>query len=769
MKVVHVQRLVTTSLLWFVSPSPYKSPKMMMMATPGVVEATSATTPARRGRGFLLGWNSLRRNSVSWWLGSGVGSNNNNNNMTVVPAFSNRWSCSRNRATTTTTRPLSIPSSSSVSRNDWKQRHQQTHPASTTTRSLFGVTRHTALAATSSSTTTTTTSLEEEDEMTLQRREQELTADCLEIVQQAIAQVNPQTAIFSHCRRRVLVEESSSPRQHNIQQENKQEETVASSNQVVTLHIGRETTESTDTSSYYNLLDYDDIVVVAFGKASSGMATALVQVLVGEQQEQEQDTNHQEEKQTTEPSLDATTTAKIADKISGLVICKDDHATREQVDYLARYNISVHEAAHPIPDHRSVQATLQLLNQIQPPPAQSSSSSSSSSPTSKRLVLVCISGGGSALLCAPQPPISLADLQTTNRILLESGWSIHEINVVRKHLELVKGGGLWTQATTASGDTNTTTRTTTTTDMVSLILSDVIGDPLDLIASGPTVPDTSTYQQAWTLVQQRLPQQGAELPSTVRQVLSEGVQREVQEQESSQEPDKDEVSESSHSRRTCLVGNNALAVETAAQTAKSMGYHPIVLGTQFQGEAQDMAKLLVSMAQHIQQGPANLIPYSLGHDTNKKPIALIAGGETTVTIPPNSTGRGGRNQELALTAALALRDERLASGLPVLRNIVVASVGTDGTDGPTDAAGAVVTGATTAHNGSSPLTAAQALRDHNSYDYFHNYNTVGQVNPNKSLSPLIRTGPTGTNVADLMVVLIDPLDHNQETQPDPDE
>ena len=594
--------------------------------------------------------------------------------------------------------------------------------------------------------------------MTLQRREQELTADCLEIVQQAIAQVNPQTAIFSHCRRRqVLVKESSPPRQqHNTQQkENKQEEKVAPSNQVVALHIGRETKESTDTC--YNLLDYDDIVVVAFGKASSGMATALVQVLVGEQPQQ-----NEQEKQTNETSLDATT-ERIADKISGLVICKDDHATREQVDYLARYNISVHEAAHPIPDHRSVQATLQLLNRIQPPPAQSSSSSSS---PFKRLVLVCISGGGSALLCAPQPPISLADLQTTNRILLESGWSIHEINVVRKHLELVKGGGLWTQATTASGDTNTTTRTTTTTDMVSLILSDVIGDPLDLIASGPTVPDTSTYQQAWTLVQQRLPQQGAELPLTVRQVLSEGVQREVQEQEqqSSSERDTDQTA-SSHSRRTCLVGNNALAVETAAQTAKAMGYHPIVLGTQFQGEAQDMAKLLVSMAQHIQQGPANLRSYSLGHDTNKKPIALIAGGETTVTIPPNSTGRGGRNQELALTAALALRDERLASGLPVLRNIVVASVGTDGTDGPTDAAGAVVTGATTAHNGSSPLTAAQALRDHNSYDYFHNYNHVDKVNPNKSLSPLIRTGPTGTNVADLMVVLIDPLDHNQEGNP----
>ncbi|KAL7556488.1 hypothetical protein ACA910_009052 [Epithemia clementina (nom. ined.)] len=598
--------------------------------------------------------------------------------------------------------------------------------------------------------------------------EQQLTADCLEIVQNAIAVVNPEAAIRTHCRLRCQT----------------------------SLQIG------TNGGVTYDLTEFDQILVVAFGKASSGMATSLVQILVSN----ETTTNHagngnQNNNNDNDNDDNNRLYSTIAHKLSGLVIVKDDHATQAQVDYLTQYNISVREASHPIPDERSVEATRELLQLVHQQATTTTADDNHHPP--KRLILVCISGGGSALLCAPYAPhISLSDLRQTNTILLQSGLSIQEMNVIRKKLEVVKGGGLL--AATGLGDDhnkidNSDDDSTATSNhcpqpvvqMVSLVLSDVLGDPLDLIASGPTVRDTSTWQEAWDLVQQKLPQKGAELPEAVLHWLKNGKDKEAEDQEKkppqsvgeghgrhnkqSQEPEQ-------RRHQICLVGNNALAVESAAQTAQRLGYHSIVLGTQFQGQAQDMAQFLVAMAQHIQQGPSILQKYSLGGGSTsatgetstwpwkeqqqpqqqKRPrIALIAGGETTVTIPSDCQGKGGRNQELALTAALAMGPQRVASGLPRLRNIVMASVGTDGTDGPTDAAGAVVDGSTTLR---LPGQAVVALQQHDAYHYlaqtYYNNNNNHDQKANRSLaalsSPLIRTGPTGTNVADVMVVLIDP-------------
>jgi len=188
--------------------------------------------------------------------------------------------------------------------------------------------------------------------------------------------------------------------------------------------------------------------------------------------------------------------------IHGLVIVKDKHATIEEQTKLESYGIPVQEAAHPVPDERSVAASKSLLETIQQHASE------------KTLVLACISGGGSALFCAPRPPLSLEDLQATNTALLQSGWNIQDMNVVRKRLELGKGGRLAEAAYPSR--------------VVSLILSDVLGDPLDLIASGPTVPDSSTWQDAWELVQ-RLPGTKLEvddnhpsLPRSVMQVLQDG-------------------------------------------------------------------------------------------------------------------------------------------------------------------------------------------------------------------------------------------------------
>jgi glycerate 2-kinase len=432
------------------------------------------------------------------------------------------------------------------------------------------------------------------------------------------------------------------------------------------------------------LSSYGAIVVVAFGKASAAMASAVVKLLMVEDG------------------------VSMPPHLEGVVICKDGHATPDQIDFLHAHNVSVYEASHPIPDDRGVEASQRLLDLVRRHGARSSSEK-------KSLIVACLSGGGSALFCTPKPGLTLADLQATNTALLQTGWNIQTVNTIRKVLEEGKGGGL---ARAAGGRC----------DMLSLVLSDVLGDPLDLIASGPTVVDTAasrTVVDAWNLVAQR--PSHVQFPPAVVDCIQ------AQYTASRQQPTTTPHTVSSESCWNCLVGNNALAVRAAAATARTLGYHPIVLGTQWQGEASTVAQVLVAMAQQVQTLQQDFGDYALDSGHTGQNVALIAGGETTVTLPsdPARMGRGGRNQELALAAALALQDYQL-------RNIVVASVGTDGTDGPTDAAGAIVDGGTVDRINASlhdkdddaanaKETAVQALQRHNAYPYLGRQDVMGHT------------------------------------------
>jgi glycerate 2-kinase len=465
-----------------------------------------------------------------------------------------------------------------------------------------------------------------------------LVADCHALVQAALQAVDPAVAI----RRHVQLEHGEL---------------------VIDNHGGG----GTHDKQIYDLEDYEQVVIVAFGKAASRMATTLVQQL--------------------DP---------VREKVTGLVLTKDEHATESEKEILQAYGLTLCEASHPVPDHRGVTASQQILELVE------------RTASKHTLLLTCISGGGSALLCAPQAPLTLEDLQATNTGLLQAGWPIDAMNVIRKRLETLKGGRLAAAAYPSS--------------VVSLILSDVVGDPLDLIASGPTVPDTSSWQEAHNLLA-TLPI--VELPTTVRDYLQQGVDGQVSDSPAANHPVFGRA-------QTVLVGNTAQAVEAAASKAKALGYHPIVLATQLQGEASELAQVYISIAQRSSQPHARFgVPL---------PAALLTGGESTVSLPPNP-GLGGRNQELALAVALGL------DNLPdVGNNVVFASVGTDGTDGPTDAAGAVIDGTTIARLGRP--AAQQAMQEHDAYHYLQ------QKYPGTKESPLLKTGPTGTNVADVAILLI---------------
>ena len=243
-----------------------------------------------------------------------------------------------------------------------------------------------------------------------------MTEDCRQIIDKAIEAVDPVHAVYNTLR---SVEDTN-----------------------VLLQVG---------SRVYSLKEYKKVIVVAFGKASSAMAATVVDILI------------------------ARNNSHDCPRISGLVIVKDDHAKPGEVELLHANNVVVREAAHPVPDERSVAASKELLDLVKKEASEDT------------LVIACISGGGSSLFCAPRKPLSLQDLQATNDALLKSGWSIQDMNVVRKRLEQGKGGRLAVAAYPSH--------------VCSLILSDVLGDPLDLIASGPTVPDTSNWQDAWELVQ----------------------------------------------------------------------------------------------------------------------------------------------------------------------------------------------------------------------------------------------------------------------------
>ena len=362
----------------------------------------------------------------------------------------------------------------------------------------------------------------------------------------------------------------------------------------------------------------------------------------------------------------------------GLVITKHNHA-------LPLDKVHVIEAGHPVPDEagfRGARQIVRFLEQVD----------------EKDLVFFLISGGGSALLPYPHEGLTLEDKQDVTKILLEVGANIHEINTLRKHLSRVKGGRLAKVAYPAT--------------LISLILSDVIGDDLDSIASGPTVPDQTTFADCLRILDKY--QITDRLPSVVVDILKKGTRGQVEDTPKAGDPAFERT-------QNLIIGSNILAVKAAEKKAGELGYNPLILSTFIEGETRDVARVHAAIAKEI---------LSSGNPI-KRPACVISGGETTVII--HGKGKGGRNQEFSLAAAMDIHG---------LGNVVVLSGGTDGTDGPTDTAGAIADGTTISRARKLGLNPDHYLHENDSYHFF------------EALNDLIITGPTYTNVMDLRVVLV---------------
>jgi hydroxypyruvate reductase len=316
----------------------------------------------------------------------------------------------------------------------------------------------------------------------------------------------------------------------------------------------------------------------------------------------------------------------------------------------------------------------------------------------KDLILFLTSGGCSALLPAPAPPITLREKQGLTALLLRSGATIQEINTVRKHISQTKGGQLAKLAYPAT--------------VINLIISDVVGDPLDSIGSGPFVPDPSTFQEAWGILDKYRLSKAA--PPAIRNHLKAGIRRQAVETPKPGDPCFRKV-------HNFIVARNRSALAAAAVRARAFGFTPLVLTSLVQGEARELAKYYGALAKEI---------HLSGHPV-KPPACLIAGGEPTVTV--RGKGLGGRNMELVLSVAMEIR------GLP---KTVVLSAGTDGSDGPTNAAGAIADGRTWDRAVKKGVPLEKSLENNDSYHFF------------KEAGGLLITGPTGTNVMDVHLLLI---------------
>ena len=380
-----------------------------------------------------------------------------------------------------------------------------------------------------------------------------------------------------------------------------------------------------------DLAGFDRVYLVAVGKAAVSMAAAV--------------------EVTVRRKLDG-----------GIVVTKDGHG----VERLKHFECF--ESGHPIPDERGVQAAAaieQLLRQL----------------NARDLLICAISGGASALLPAPAAGLTLAEKQRTTDRLLRAGANITELNTVRKHLSRLKGGRLAALAYPAT--------------VVSLLLSDVIGDDPALIGSGPTAPDSSTIKDAQAVMNKfglRLPESASETPKPGDKVFT--------------------------NVRNVIVGSNRLALSAAATEAKKLGYRPLILSSTMHGETREVARVHAQILREAR----------LSGNPIKPPACILSGGETTVSV--KGKGKGGRNQEFALAAAIEIAG---------LSNVLVLSGGTDGTDGPTDAAGAIADGLTLSRAGD----ASDYLNRNDSYPFF------------EQLGDLVKTGPTGTNVMDVHLLLIE--------------
>ncbi len=365
----------------------------------------------------------------------------------------------------------------------------------------------------------------------------------------------------------------------------------------------------------------------------------------------------------------------------GVVVTKYGHD-------LPLTRIEVLQAGHPLPDRNGVEAADRMVALARDEFRKDD------------LVISLLSGGGSALLVRPAEGIRLEDKLACTQLLMNAGATIHELNAVRKHLSAVKGGGL--------------ARMLTHVRVAALVLSDVVGDDLDTIASGPLVPDTTTFSDCLEILD-RLGIAG-KVPAAVRRRIESGIRGEVPETPKPGDPAFRRTS-------TVIVGSNALACSAAARAARRLGYHTAVLTTRLEGDTGEAARFHMSVAMEIATYGRPL----------KRPACVLSGGETTVKV--TGSGKGGRNQEFALQSVRAL------ARMPA--PCLVASLGTDGTDGPTDAAGAVADNSTLARSlkfGAQFLK--ECLAENNSYEFF------------RRTGDLILTGPTRTNVMDLHLVLV---------------
>jgi len=394
------------------------------------------------------------------------------------------------------------------------------------------------------------------------------------------------------------------------------------------------------------LESFEHVYVIGGGKASAPMAKALEEIL--------------------------------GERISGgLIVVK--YGFTEPLRYS-----EIMEAGHPLPDPNGEQGARSIVNLLQ-------------RTGENDLVLSVISGGGSALLPLPAGQITLAEKQTLTRMLLECGATIGEINTVRKHISLSKGGQMARAAFPAT--------------TINLMLSDVVGDRLDVIASGPFVPDSSTFTDAWSIIEKyRL----KSIPSSVRNYLERGIRGETEETPKADDPVFRKV-------RNFVIGSNILALEAAEAEAKKLGYNTLILSSMIEGETREVAHVHAAIAKEI---------LSTGRPV-AAPACVISGGETTVTI--RGRGTGGRNQEFCLAAAQDI------SSLP---GVVILSGGTDGNDGPTDAAGGIVDSLTCRRGEELGMNAESFLGNNDAYPFL------------EKTGDLLVTGPTKTNVMDVRFVLV---------------
>jgi len=395
---------------------------------------------------------------------------------------------------------------------------------------------------------------------------------------------------------------------------------------------------------------YERMLIIAFGKAACPMAMAA------------QDT--------------------LGDLgISGTVITKYSHCLPPHVPDRMR----VFEGGHPLPDEGGVRGTDEAIASLR-------------KADERTLVLCLISGGGSALLVSPFGNITLEEKQYVTKLLLLAGADIYELNTVRKHISAVKGGRLAELAHPAG--------------VTSLILSDVMGDNLDVIASGPTAPDSSTYRDAQQVIQKFFLRE--KLPPSVLEAIEEGARGNIPDTPKKDSPLFSKV-------ENIIIGSNILALEAAKRKAAELGFRAEIFSTEVRGEARDAGKLLAFAALEKKN-----------EKTSAEPVCLISGGETTVTV--RGKGIGGRNMEFALGFAEEIKGRD---------DIMLLSAGTDGTDGPTDAAGAIVDGSTIAKGRGAGLDHETFLANSDSYHYL------------KEIDDLLITGPTGTNVMDIQIALVE--------------